>query len=101
MLGDAILQPFHQVLLAASTHRSCSFCLFPVFQEVELRKYLVCKRTRHYKGWTARGTAKIEKTPGCKHNDAMPIWEYKSVHLRFDIFHFDPFEAFQTCHVNL
>merc|ERR1712039_81903 len=54
-----------------------------------LCKNLVCKGARHYKGWVTCGTAKVEKTPGCKHNDSMAIWEYKSVHLWFDIFHFD------------
>merc|ERR1711865_1114770 len=75
--------------------------LLPVLQKVQLTKDLVGEGARHHKGGVACGTAEVAQASRCKHDDAMPIWEDKSINLGLDVVNLDPWEAFKLNHFDL
>merc|ERR1712187_246456 len=59
------MQPCHLLveLLREQVHLVfVTFVLLRVFQEIELRKHLICERARHDEGWVTSGAAEVEET---------------------------------------
>merc|ERR1712139_190052 len=78
-----------------------SLRLFPVLEDVQLRKNLVRERARHDKGWMTGGTAEVTQAPRCQNDDAMSVREHRAVHLRLNILDLDTGELLEKIHLNL
>merc|ERR1712151_116672 len=112
--SDNVLMPRESVTvgvgLVGSSHRNADvvglvlgqICeLRPERREVQLSQYLVGEGARHDKRWVARGAAQVEEASGGEHNDAVPIWEDKAVHLLLDVFDLDAFTFLKVVHLDL